>query len=50
MLEDAEVIIKNENAINQEQIKQLLEIHLPATKFNLASVTVIATMGQDLVN
>ncbi|MGL5268552.1 MAG: type IV secretory system conjugative DNA transfer family protein [Spiroplasma sp.] len=48
MLEDVEIIITKENTSDQEEIKALLQTHLPVTKFNLASVTVIATMSTNL--
>lgn len=50
ILEDAETIITNANTSDQTKIKELLQTHLPPNKFNLASVAVIATMGQDLTN
>ncbi|MDQ7983010.1 MAG: type IV secretory system conjugative DNA transfer family protein [Spiroplasma sp.] len=49
ILEKTEILIKQDLRTNNETTEELLQKYLPATKFNLASVTVIISLGKDMI-
>jgi len=49
MLEDLELALKEKPNVNDQQMEELINEILPANKFNLASVTIIATMKKELI-
>ncbi|MGL5268523.1 MAG: VirD4-like conjugal transfer protein, CD1115 family [Spiroplasma sp.] len=49
ILEKTEILIANARLKSKENIETLLKRYLPPTKFNLASVTVIASLSKDMI-
>lgn len=50
ILEETETRINKHDAKDNKYIKKLLETYLPDNKFNLASVTIIASLNKDMIN